>query len=112
LHRLYTYEFAKRALCAFDDKRFIQPDGITTLAYGHWRLKGSQQPPSDSVEAPLKITEYAQAVAEKVLPMEVEPLSPGLDPEQVVTELRRRRLDAAFANNPPENMLDLLPFVM
>ncbi len=28
-------EASKRGLCAFDDKRFIQDDGINTFAYGH-----------------------------------------------------------------------------
>ena len=34
-HRVYTYESNKISLSAFDDKRYILPDGINTLAYGH-----------------------------------------------------------------------------
>ncbi len=33
--QLYTSQMDKRALCAFDDKRFMLEDGIHTLAYGH-----------------------------------------------------------------------------
>jgi hypothetical protein len=38
LHVLYTFPTSKRALCAFDDKRHLCPDGIHTLAFGHKNL--------------------------------------------------------------------------
>ena len=34
-HTVNTVELTKVCLSAFDDKRFILPDGVTTLAYGH-----------------------------------------------------------------------------
>jgi len=34
-HSVYTMELTKTCLSAFDDKRFILSDGISTLAYGH-----------------------------------------------------------------------------
>ena len=34
-HRVYTFNLKKVCLSAFDDKRFILSDGISTLAYGH-----------------------------------------------------------------------------
>src|SRR5688572_4538852 len=39
LHEIYTEEINKIALSADDDKRLIQLDGISTLAYGHGSLK-------------------------------------------------------------------------
>ena len=36
-HKLFTYNINKIGLSAFDDKRFILNDGITTLAHGHHR---------------------------------------------------------------------------
>ena len=36
-HKLYTYNTKKIGLSAFDDKRFICSDGISTLAHGHTR---------------------------------------------------------------------------
>jgi len=39
LHEVYTKEVNKVALSADDDKRVILADGISTLAYGHWRVK-------------------------------------------------------------------------
>ena len=36
---LYTEELNKVALSVEDDKRVIQEDGISTLAYGHYLLK-------------------------------------------------------------------------
>jgi hypothetical protein len=37
LHQIYTQEINKVALSGNDDKRIIQEDGISTLAYGHYR---------------------------------------------------------------------------
>ena len=38
LHHLYTLATEKRALCAFDDKRYLCHDGVNTLAFGHHNL--------------------------------------------------------------------------
>ena len=35
LHQLTTVQQVKKALCRYDDKRFIHRDGITTTAHGH-----------------------------------------------------------------------------
>ena len=37
-HALHTVRVNKVCLSAFDDKRYILEDGITTLAYGHYKL--------------------------------------------------------------------------
>ena len=34
-HRMYTYEINKISLSCYDDKRYINDDGINTLPYGH-----------------------------------------------------------------------------
>ena len=38
-HILSLVESEKKALCPIDTKRWILSDGITTLPYGHWRIK-------------------------------------------------------------------------
>ena len=38
-HILHTVKQRKKALCAFDDKRYILEDGIKTLPYGHFSLR-------------------------------------------------------------------------
>jgi hypothetical protein len=38
-HRIETVQFYKKCLAAYDDKRYVQDDGIRTLAYGHYSLK-------------------------------------------------------------------------
>ena len=40
-HEMYTEEVNKIALSSDDDKRVIQEDGVSTLAYGHWKLEKS-----------------------------------------------------------------------
>ena len=38
-HEIYTEEINKVALSADDDKRIILEDGVSTLAYGHYKIK-------------------------------------------------------------------------
>ena len=37
-HDVYTVNVTKISLSAYDDKRFIQDDGVTSYAYGHFRI--------------------------------------------------------------------------
>jgi hypothetical protein len=41
-HRVFTVESVKRGLCAFDDKRYLLPDGIRTMAHGHYQIREEQ----------------------------------------------------------------------
>ena len=45
-HTIKTVQISKICLSAFDDKRYIQNDGIHSLAYGHRSIRSSetQQP--------------------------------------------------------------------
>ena len=36
-HQLFSYKINKIGLSAFDDKRYICDDGVTTLAHGHYQ---------------------------------------------------------------------------
>ena len=38
-HQLYTLKQNKKSLSAFDDKRYILDDGISTLPHGHFKIK-------------------------------------------------------------------------
>ena len=40
LHQIYSIEFEKSGLCALDDKRILLDDGISTLAYAHYKVTG------------------------------------------------------------------------
>ena len=42
-HQIYTQEVNKVALSARDTKRHILPDGISTLAHGHYKIESEQQ---------------------------------------------------------------------
>ena len=42
LHKIYSFSTLKRGLCSFDDKRLLLEDGISTLAYGHYRATAEQ----------------------------------------------------------------------
>ena len=41
LHEVYSLENKKRSLCAFDDKRYLLSDLVSTLAFGHKSLEKS-----------------------------------------------------------------------
>ena len=38
-HQLGSYEINKVSLSCLDDKRYILPDGISSYAYGHYKIK-------------------------------------------------------------------------
>jgi len=38
-HVIYTIQLNKKSLSAYDDKRYILKDGVTTLAYGHYSIQ-------------------------------------------------------------------------
>ena len=38
-HQLYNISTNKLGLSPYNDKRYILNDGISTLPYGHWRIK-------------------------------------------------------------------------
>ncbi|XP_053406097.1 uncharacterized protein LOC128559090 [Mercenaria mercenaria] len=38
-HEIYVEKINKIGLCCFDDKRYLLDDGITSLAYGHYKIK-------------------------------------------------------------------------
>ena len=42
-HNIVNEEINKVALSGHDDKRVILADGISTLAYGHYRLQNNLQ---------------------------------------------------------------------
>ncbi|GBN08935.1 hypothetical protein AVEN_174617-1 [Araneus ventricosus] len=37
-HHIFSMQQSKRALSAFDDKRFLLEDGVTSLSYGHYKI--------------------------------------------------------------------------
>ena len=43
-HEIFTSEITKTSLCAFDDKRWLTTDGISSLPYGHYALRNIVQP--------------------------------------------------------------------
>ena len=59
LHELFSYENKKRALCAFDDKRYLLPCLIKTLAFGHKSLELSKDEEADFAAAEEEKTQKA-----------------------------------------------------
>ena len=110
LHRLYTYRARKRGLCAFDDKRFICEDGITTLAYGNSKIRFLARGARDEVQPDRRaVLSYAEALQSRVRLQHQKELPPGLDPKNAFAEARKRKIDAVA--EPVNDMNDLLDHV-
>jgi hypothetical protein len=114
LHRIYTYEFEKRGLCAFDDKRYILEDGINTLAFGHYRLKNKNLV-ATTTQNTRNVRTFRQAVDANALgdhlDAGVSDVPPGIDPDHVLAELRKQRVAEALDAAGTSNMLQFHPFV-
>lgn len=136
LHRIYTYEYDKKGLCSFDDKRYILEDGISSLAYGHYRVKldSNKRQRVLTAEDTEQVHSFADTyhrsnVRNIVLEDDEEDLNgeedntlafgplrsavvrPGLDPEQHTWKARMQQLNQVFGEQNPLDMLDLLTFV-
>ena len=37
-HQIFTVDISKLGLSPYDDKKYIEDNGISTLSYGHWRI--------------------------------------------------------------------------
>ena len=37
-HKVFTISLNKMSLSSYDDKRYLSRDGITSFAYGHYRI--------------------------------------------------------------------------
>jgi hypothetical protein len=108
LHKVFTYEFEKRGLCAFDDKRYILDDGITTLAYGHKTL---QIPTRTTVNANrYTFQTFSRVNIDNIDISDEEDLN-VFDPDQVAVQSRLNRLEEQFADEGPANMYDLADYI-
>jgi hypothetical protein len=136
LHRLYTYEYDKKGLCSFDDKRYILEDGISSLAYGHYRVKLDYNKrqrvltAEDTEQVHTFADTYRQGNVRNIVleddeedlnggedatlafaPVRPAVVRPGLDPEQHTWKARMQQLDQVIGTENPLDMLDLLTFV-
>ena len=60
-HDIYTVNVTKISLSAYDDKRFIQDDGISSYAYGHYAITSCAKQDADT-EAAAKVVELGVTV--------------------------------------------------
>ena len=47
-HQLGSYELNKVSLSCFDDKRYIHDNGVTSYAYGHYKINTPKQSERDA----------------------------------------------------------------
>lgn len=63
LHNVYSFEFEKRGLCAFDDKRYLLSNMIDTLAHGHWRIAQQRSELTTALSQRLPTTSVQRSAA-------------------------------------------------
>ena len=89
-HKIYSIETKKRGLCAFDDKRYLLPDGVHSLAFGHQAIPH----PVEDIRAE-KIGDVVLTDEEAIMTGAAEGLDvvrlfpayqPGRDPHQLEEE--------------------------
>lgn len=56
-HQIFTVTASKVALSAYDDKRYMLPSGMDSLAYGHYKIEGLRKIEEARVEELNKIVE-------------------------------------------------------
>ena len=113
-HEIYSIETRKRALCAFDDKRFLLPDGLHSLAHGHKDIPHSVQD-IFAEDDTVSIFSDEQAIRQGVtkgqdnlrqLPM----FQPGMDPRAAWIEWREHINHIhEVRNSQSQNTLPELP---
>jgi len=78
-HRVATLRMTKTGLCAYDDKRYVLPDNVHTLAHGHWRIEGLREAAAaTSAEAQ---SEEHEAVSDETpeTPEGIDEMTDGMD---------------------------------
>ena len=50
-HIVLTFEQSKRGLCAYDDKRYLRDDLVSTYAHGHYKIRDKEPNTTDEQEA-------------------------------------------------------------
>ena len=78
-HRVATLRMTKTGLCAYDDKRYVLPDNVHTLAHGHWRIEGLRlAAAATSAEAQ---SEEHEAVSDETpeTPESIDEMTDGMD---------------------------------
>ena len=100
LHKIFTYTAKKRGLCAFDDKRYIEEDGVNTLAYGHFRITKNARttvlPDTRTVQSfreSIVQNQFERAENSRANLLWQKKFPEGLDPKNAAMEARKRKLE-------------------
>ena len=88
-------ETRKRCLCAYDDKRVLLADGISTLAFGHYSIDAIQ------IEEPVDENPQAVMTFEQMHPREAERMR--LRKESQARLLDREDIDDYFDKDDAED---------
>ena len=88
-------ETRKRCLCAYDDKRVLLKDGISTLAFGHYSIDAIQ------IEEPADENPQTTMTYEQMHPREAERMR--LRKETQAKSLAREDIDDYFEKGDEED---------
>ena len=86
---LISTQIRKRGLCAYDDKRYLLADGITTLAFGHTAIPAAVREVQETRGFDKQVLSSAEARTRQIPLAKKRQLPAGQEPGECVNEARR-----------------------
>ena len=84
-----SHQIRKRGLCAFDDKRYLLADGISTLAFGHRAIPAAVREVQETRGFDKLVISAAEARTRQIPLAKKDQLPAGQEPGDCVNEARR-----------------------
>ena len=106
---IFSEKIKKRALCAYDDKRYLLADGISTLAFGHKAIPSAVRAVQEA-RGNDQVVLTAAEVPTRQLALRKQVFAIGQDPEACMTEARRRAHGSTQATHQatPQQLLNVI----
>ena len=86
---LISTQIRKRGLCAYDDKRYLLADGISTLAFGHRAIPATIREVQETRGFDQVVLTAAEARTRQIPLSKQRQLPAGQEPGECVNEARR-----------------------
>jgi len=105
--RLFTLQVQKRGLSAYDDKRFVLGDNVTTLAYGHHNIPADAIVVEEDADVPDFVVVDANIALDVALPAPAD--APEQDEDVPIVPANPACWNG---REPPHDMVDRVMFAV
>ena len=99
---LFSQQIKKRGLCAYDDKRYLLADGISTLAFGHKAIPAAVRAVQEArgTDDDQVVLTAAEAHVRQI-PVRKQNIAVGQDPSACLDDARRAAHATLHAPHAP-----------